>query len=36
VDNTSGGGGEIIRDLNENPSFGRRPVEKTFLDLRDE
>jgi len=35
VDNIWALGGEIIRDLNENPSLRKKPVEKTLLDLID-
>ena len=36
VDNIWALGGEIIRDLNENPSLRKKPVEKTLLDRIDD
>ena len=36
VDNVWALGGELIRDLNENPSLRKKPVEKTLLKLIDD
>jgi hypothetical protein len=36
VDNIWALGGEIIRDLNENPSLRKKAVEKTLLDRIDD
>ena len=36
VDNIWALGGEIIRDLNENPSLRKKPVENVLLDLIDD